>query len=89
MDRYSSGFEPLPREKDNNGKVRGRREWVRRWEKGEMLGFETFYVGGRDVERSVVTGRRAGDVCDDEGVVGEGEGEGGWVGRRGWRGVVE
>ena len=80
MDRYASGFQPLPRDNENRG---GRREWVRRWEKGELLGFEPFYVIGRDVERSVVTGRKAEEVMADEGV------EAGWVGRRGWRGVVE
>ena len=83
MDRYASGFRPLPREKENKNKG-GRREWVRRCgEGGELLGFEPFFVRGRDVERSVVTGRRAGDVMADEGV------EVGWVGRRGWREVVE
>ena len=80
MDRYASGFRPLPREKESRG---GRREWVRRWEGGELLGFESFLVRGRDVERSVVTRRRAGEVMVDEGV------EEGWGGRRGWRGVVE
>lgn len=80
MDRYASGFRPLPRELGNKG---GRREWVRRWEDGKLLGFEPFFVMGRDVERSVVTGRRAEEVMADEGV------EGGWVGRRGWRAVVE
>jgi len=34
------------------------------------------------VERSVVTGRGAGEVCADEGVVG-------FVWRRGWRAVLE
>ena len=36
---------------------------------------------GRDVERSVVTGRTAGQVMRDEGVEG-------FVGRRGWKGKV-
>ena len=80
MDRYASGFRPLPRERENKG---GRREWVRRWEDGKLVGFEPFFVRGRDVERSVVTGRRAEEVMVDEGV------EGGWVGRRGWRAVME
>ena len=81
MDRYASGFRPLPREHGSTG---GRREWVRRWDDdGKLAGFEAFFVRGKDVERSVVTGRRAEDVMADEGV------GGGWVGRRGWRAVVE
>jgi uncharacterized membrane protein len=39
-------------------------------------------VLGREVERSVVTGRLAGEILADEGVDG-------FVPRRGWRGVVE
>jgi hypothetical protein len=46
------------------------------------LGFEPFFVRGREVERSVVTGRLAGEVLRDEGVEG-------FVGRRGWRAVLE
>ena len=38
---------------------------------------------GRDVEKSVVTGRKAVEIMADEGV------EGGWVGRRGWKTVTE
>ena len=37
---------------------------------------------GREVERSVISGRVAGEVLGDEGVKG-------FVGRRGWRGVTE
>ncbi|RYP44434.1 hypothetical protein DL768_009106 [Monosporascus sp. mg162] len=40
-----------------------------------------FYVRGVDVERSIVTGRLAADVLRDEGVVG-------YVGRKGWRPVL-
>lgn len=40
-----------------------------------------FYVRGRDVETSVVTGRKAVDVLSDEGVVG-------FVPRGGWRAVL-
>lgn len=41
-----------------------------------------FLVLGRDVERSIVTGRTAEEVMRDEGVEG-------FVGRKGWKGVVE
>ena len=47
-----------------------------------MLGFEPFFVQGKEVERSVVTGRTAEEVLLDEGVHG-------YVGRRGWRAVIE
>ena len=46
----------------------------------EGAGFESFLVRGRDVERSVVTGRLAREVESDEGVQG-------FVGRSGWVGV--
>ena len=60
-----------------------RRKWVRRRdEEGRLGGFEPFFVRGRDVERSVVTGRTGGEVLGDEGVEG-------FVGRKGWRGVVQ
>lgn len=45
-------------------------------------GFEKFHVLGREVERSVITGRRGIEILADEGVEG-------FVGRGGWRGVVE
>ena len=51
-------------------------------EEGRLGGFETFFVRGRDFERSVVTGRTGGEVLGDEGVEG-------FVGRKGWRAVVE
>lgn len=41
-----------------------------------------FMVLGREVERSIVTGRTAEKVMRDEGVEG-------FVGRRGWMAVVE
>ncbi|KAF2109193.1 DNA polymerase ligase-domain-containing protein [Lophiotrema nucula] len=44
---------------------------------GKGGGFETFFVRGRDVERSVVTGRLAREVEEDEGVED-------FVGRQGW-----
>ncbi len=78
MDRYASGFCPVP---IDNGSKGGRRDWKRRWEDGKLLGFEPFYVMGREVESSVVTGRTANDVMKDEGVEG-------FVGRKGWSAVT-
>lgn len=77
LDKVSSGF--VREEK---------KRWVRaveggsRSRSGRIGGFEAFYVRGREVERSVVTGRVAEEVCADEGVVG-------FVGRAGWRAVLE
>lgn len=79
MDRYASGFRPQRREEGSKG---DRREWVRRWEEGKLLGFEPFFVMGREVERSVFTGRTADEVMADEGVSS-------FVGRKGWRPVTE
>lgn len=75
LDRVASGF----------GRVKkGKRMW---WERlrgdnGQRLGFESFFVMGRDDERSVVTGRVADEVMGDEGVVG-------YLGRKLWRPVME
>ena len=82
MDRYASGFRPLLREDGGGGS--SRREWVRRWDhlQERLLGFERFFVMGRDVERSVVIGRNADEVMSDEGVER-------FVGRKGWRAVTE
>ena len=80
MDRYSSGF--VPKTGGGHGRGGGRREWVRRWEDGKQLGFEPFFVMGREMERSVVTGRTADKVMSDEKVEG-------FVGRKGWRAVTE
>jgi hypothetical protein len=44
-------------------------------------GFVPFFVRGRDYERSIVTGRLAREVESDEGVEG-------FVGRRGWTGIM-
>jgi len=80
LDKASSGFVRGGEEGGGTGK-----RWVRKVEGGGMgreRGFEAFYVRGREVERSVVTGRGAGEVCADEGVVG-------FVWRRGWRAVLE
>ena len=79
MDRYASGFCPLPTDHGSKG---GRRMWARRREGEKLLGFEPFFVMGRDVERSVITGRTADEVIADEGVQN-------FVGRKGWRPVTE
>ncbi|KAI9810176.1 MAG: hypothetical protein M1827_006622 [Pycnora praestabilis] len=95
LDRANSGFD---RTRDKHGKVR----WVRKAvtdsysadngtnERGvekdgaedELLGFEPFFVRGRDHEVSVITGRSADNVMADEGVEG-------FVGRKGWKPVLE
>ena len=79
MDRYASGFCPLPIE---NRSLGGKRVWTRRREGETLLGFEPFFVMGRELERSVVTGRTADEVMADEGVQG-------FKGRNGWRPVTE
>ena len=90
MDRRASGFVPV-------ATGEGGRRWVRHGggdsagEGGgddrkagdvEGEGNGSFLVRGRDVERSVLTGRNADEIMSDEGVRG-------FVGRRGWRAVVE
>lgn len=45
-------------------------------------GFDRFVVGGREIERSVVTGRLASEILADEGVVG-------YVPRGLWRAITE
>ncbi|CAF9912174.1 MAG: hypothetical protein ALECFALPRED_007895 [Alectoria fallacina] len=79
MDRYASGFCPIPIENRSEG---GRKVWARRREGERLLGFEPFFVLGRELERSVVTGRTADEVMADDGVQG-------FVGRKGWRPVTE
>lgn len=79
MDRYTSGFCPV---RIGNRSKGGRRMWMRRREDERLLGFEPFFVMGRELERSVVTGRTADEVMADEGVQGS-------VGRKGWRPVTE
>ena len=79
MDRYASGFCPLPVESRSLG---GKRVWTRRREGERLLGFEPFFVMGRELERSVVTGRTADEVMADEGVHD-------FKGRNGWRPVTE
>ena len=89
LDRLDSGF---VRETSSSStswkpqcqKKKGAPLWVRKRDsenEGETLGFEPFYVRGPDVEKSVVTGRLAKDVLNDEGVKG-------FVRRRGWRAVI-
>lgn len=59
LDRHNSGF------------VREKGKWVRRpprVEGGESGGFDTFFVQGAEVERSVVTGRLSKEIMEDEGV---------------------
>lgn len=71
LDRQSSGFEL------------SRGKWIRRiMADGELGGFKPFVVRGRDHERSVVTGRLACDVEDDEGC-------NGYVGRGGWKSIED
>ncbi|KAJ4357524.1 uncharacterized protein N0V89_002100 [Didymosphaeria variabile] len=70
LDRLSSGFV----------QERAAETWVRRGNaKGE--GFDPFFILGREVESSVVTGRLAREVERDEGVEG-------FVGRAGWVGIT-
>ena len=83
LDRESSGFQRMP---SKDGSI----SWIPKAADNEYpaatsnsaQGFEPFFVMGREVERSVVTGRRASDIMADEGVSG-------YVGRRGWRPVVD
>lgn len=77
LDRLSSGFV-----KASSGPDKGR--WVRNADadEGAARGFGTFYVRGREHERSLITGRLAQDVMDDEGVVM-------FMGRKMWRPITE
>lgn len=64
LDRRGSGFVARATSKAFRSRV-----WSRRQnEDGSLGGFPPFRVLGRDVETSVVTGRRAADVLNDEGV---------------------
>lgn len=102
LDRVSSGFISRPHpgssdadthpNKSNHQGIPGR--WIRkpptnqegkkkkRKEKEGYNGFEPFYVYGPSRERSVVTGRTGEEVMIDEGIRS-------WVGRKGWRAVLE
>lgn len=75
MDRYASGFGPCY----SKG---GTKVWTRRSEGQRLQGFEPFFVMGRELERSVVTGRTADELMGDEEVQD-------FVGRKGWRPVTE
>ena len=67
LDRRRSGFH-----KARSGSDEGR--WLGSW--------EPFFVLGREYERSVITGRNADEVMEDEGVEK-------FVGRKMWRPVME
>ncbi|EME46104.1 hypothetical protein DOTSEDRAFT_125196 [Dothistroma septosporum NZE10] len=67
LDRTYSGFHKV-----RGGSEAGR--WIGAW--------EAFYVRGRDVERSVITGRNADEVMADENVEK-------YVGRKMWRPITE
>lgn len=71
-----SGFSPLPNHDGTTTWRRGGADGDGRERQGG------FVVRGREVERSVVTGRTGEEVLRDEGVEG-------FVGRGGWRGVVD
>lgn len=75
MDRLASGF-ALTRDKY------GTQVWVRKQEGEKLAGFEPFFVRGKEIERSIVTGRLSADIYDDDGVKG-------FVGRKGWGPVLE
>ena len=86
MDRVASGFQRVTDGEEE-------RRWVRRRNDEDGLDQDdvrdirvedqgAFIVRGRDVERSILTGRNADEVMRDEGVQG-------FVGRKGWRAVVE
>lgn len=67
LDKKNSGFERI-----RSGPDAGRR----------TAGWQPFFVRGRDHERSVVTGRSADEVMEDEGVDK-------FVGRKMWRPIME
>ncbi|EXJ65199.1 hypothetical protein A1O7_01539 [Cladophialophora yegresii CBS 114405] len=85
LDRAACGFRPT------NEFAFGKRIWERPRltstdadgkRKSELGGFKPFYVRGREVETSVLTGRLAADVARDEGLVG-------YKPRGGWRGILD
>lgn len=70
----------LSLDRDKSGFHRQRSKvWTR---KSQHEGFEAFHVMGREVERSVVTGRLGQDILDDEEVKG-------YVPRGRWRPIME
>ncbi|OCT54345.1 hypothetical protein CLCR_00825 [Cladophialophora carrionii] len=85
LDRAACGFRPT------NEFAFGRRVWERPRltgtdtsgePKSDVGGFKPFYVRGREVETSVLTGRLAADVARDEGLVG-------YKPRGGWKGITD
>jgi hypothetical protein len=72
LDRINSGFL-----RATSGDSKG--NWI---SSGPGRGFETFYVQGAEIERSIITGRISDEVMRDEGVEG-------FKGRGGWRAVLE
>lgn len=90
LDRVASGFYRASRQpvtwrrkrRDTSEDMGGNEGEGEGDDEGQLDGFEPFFVRGREVERSVVTGRTAEEVMQDEGVVG-------YVMRKGWRPVLE
>ncbi|OAG42645.1 hypothetical protein AYO21_03230 [Fonsecaea monophora] len=80
----SSASEPASKTRTRNDRSPNvKEEEQQRQNHAETLGgFPSFHVLGREVEVSVLTGRTAAEVADDEGLVG-------YKPRGGWRGVVE
>lgn len=83
LDRPTSGFIPIRTPKEIKGH-HSKTWWIRRGADGALSqeGFERFHVLGREFERSVVTGRLAQEILNDEGVDS-------YVPRGKWRAVVE
>lgn len=84
LDRANSGFEP--RNPSNRAGAPSSTSKKRVWVRGHsnentMRGFDSFYVRGPEVERSILTGRLGKDVLNDEKVEG-------FVPRQGWRPVL-
>ena len=75
MDRRASGF-ALRKDKT------GRREWVSIQDQAILSSTKPFLVRGKELERSVITGRLAEEIMVDENVKG-------YLGRKGWRPVLE
>ncbi|GAB7353704.1 hypothetical protein MBLNU459_g4107t1 [Dothideomycetes sp. NU459] len=81
LDRQSSGFVKARTVSDGSRWISSKSTDKRN---GNQVtsGFEPFFVRGRDYERSVVTGRLAADVMDDEGIKR-------YEGRKMWRPIME
>ena len=78
LDRRGCGFVPSRKESGGRAWARGPPDKAGKRQEG----FERFVVRGRDAERSVVTGRLAREILEDEGVEG-------FVPRGLWRPVLE